>query len=437
VIEGAIEARPSAAGKSARKEDGPMLTGKSGSTPVGGAVGLDRASVGRGTSAGVPSVMNRRGRREHAGVEGEAPTPVLVCPPLVGSSPPMVELRRQIAAVASKDATVLIQGESGTGKELVARTIHVRSRRSGGPFVAVDCTGLRDTLLESQLFGHVKGAFTGADRATLGFIRSADGGTLFLDEIGEMDLKTQAKLLRCIQERAVVPLGSVRPVPVNVRFVAATHRDLKAMVARGEFREDLYYRLDVVRLQVPSLAARKADIPELCDYFLGQIAELYGEPRATVPAEVMDCLLEYHWPGNVRELANALEHMAVFSPGAQIGLDSLPDRIRESLRARRLADELAQQAAGVRGLIARAAADLGDQTPPARSLEQIMTLEAAERALIARTLQATGGNQTRAAMLLKIERRRLARKIRRYGLTHLVTGAREHDRDSTAGPLSA
>ncbi len=415
-----------------------MLTGKSGGTPVGGAVGLDRAGDGRGAAGGAHVPLTRRSRRVAEAVEAEMPAPALVCPPLVGSSPQMEELRRQIAAVASKDATVLIQGESGTGKELVARTIHSRSRRAGGPFVAVDCTGLRDTLLESQLFGHVKGAFTGADRATLGFIRSADGGTLFLDEIGEMDLKTQAKLLRCIQERAVVPLGSARPVPVNVRFLAATHRDLKAMVARGEFREDLYYRLDVVRLQVPSLAARKGDIPELCEHFLGQIADLYAEPRAAVPGEVMACLLEHHWPGNVRELANALEHMAVFSPGAQINVESLPDRIHEALRARRLADELAQQAAGVRGRIARtASADLGGERPAARNLEELMTLEAAERALIARTLQATGGNQSRAALLLNIERRRLARKIRRYGLTHLVAAARDHDADPTASPVSA
>jgi DNA-binding NtrC family response regulator len=366
------------------------------------------------------------------------------CPPLVGSSEPINRLRALTQAVASKDATVLIQGQSGTGKELVARTIHAQSRRVAGPFVAVDCTGLRDTLLESQLFGHVKGAFTGADQSTLGFVRSADGGTLFLDEIGEMDIKTQAKLLRCIQERSVVPLGSVRPVPVNVRFVAATHRDLRGMVARGEFREDLYFRLDVVRLPVPSLSERVVDIPELCEHFLQQIASLYGEDRVTLPPEVVEALCAYSWPGNVRELANAVEHMVVFSGAQRLDASALPERIRESLAAQAAARVAASQeaaraaelASGVAsGPVSGVASGVASASKPgligqvigeavARSLDELMTLEAAEKTLIAKTLEATGGNQSRAAILLNIDRRRLYRKVRRYGLSHMV-GARD------------
>ncbi|MFT3687186.1 MAG: sigma 54-interacting transcriptional regulator [Phycisphaerales bacterium] len=200
--------------------------------------------------------------------------------PMVGAGPAMQQLRSMIDAVAPRDCTVMIHGESGAGKELTARTIHLQSRRCTGAFVAVDCTGLRDTLLESQLFGHVKGAFTGADAPSLGFIRAADGGTLFLDEIGELELKTQAKLLRCIQERCVVPLGSVKPVPVDVRVVCATHRNLREMASKGEFREDLLFRLDVVQVKLPSLRERREDIAALAGHFLGQLADLYGEePR--------------------------------------------------------------------------------------------------------------------------------------------------------------
>lgn len=344
-------------------------------------------------------------------------------PELVGSSVAMARLRRLIDAVAPKDSTVLINGPSGTGKELVARHIHARSRRCDGAFVAVDCTGLRDTLLESQLFGHVKGAFTGAEQAAVGFIRSADGGTLFLDEIGEMDVKTQAKLLRVIQERCVVPLGAVRPVPVNVRVVAATHRDLKAMVARGEFREDLYYRLDVVRLEVPSLAARREDVPELVEHFLARVADLFEEPRRTVPPDVMALLSGYTWPGNVRELAHAIEHMVVFSAAADgtLSAESVPERVRSCTPATRDGSQTSVRSAfdpdgpvAVDGASSGGAGGVG-----------LMTLEAAERTLIARTLQATGGNQSRAAAILNIERRRLYRKVKRYGLSHLARGGEQ------------
>ncbi|CAN5828609.1 N/A [soil metagenome] len=314
---------------------------------------------------------------------------------LVGSSAPMHKLRRLVAAVAAKDCTVLVRGESGTGKELVARTIHEQSKRAAGPFVAVDCTGLRDTLLESQLFGHVKGAFTGADQNTLGFIRSADGGTLFLDEIGELEPRTQAKLLRVIQERLVTPLGSVKAIPINVRILAATHRDLKKMVALQTFREDLYFRLDVVGIAVPNLAERKSDLEDLANHFLARVASLYEEPVKRLSAEALKVVMAYDWPGNVRELANVIEHGVVFSRSEVVDVLDLPERLRASAAAE-----------------ASAALD-PDRAP-------IVTLEAAERGLIARALKATGGNQSKAAELLCIERRRLYRKVARYGLKDLV-----------------
>lgn len=316
----------------------------------------------------------------------------LPAPAMVGASGAMERLGKLIEAVAKKDCTVLIQGPSGSGKELVARHVHARSERAGGPMVAVDCTGLRDTLLESQLFGHVKGAFTGAEQSTLGFIRAADGGTVFLDEIGEMDLKTQAKLLRCIQERVVVPLGAVRPIAVDVRFICATHRDLRAMATRGEFREDLYYRLDVVRLRTPALADRREDVPALAEHFLRALAQEYGEPTKRLSDEAMVCLGAYDWPGNVRELANAVEHALVFCDSELILPEHLPDRLRVVATGR-----------------------IGDvrMLPIA---EELTSLEEAERRLIARALRATEGNQSKAAAILRIDRRRLARKVRRYKL---------------------
>ena len=325
-------------------------------------------------------------------------------PLLVGQSPPMMRLRGQIDAVAARDCTVLISGPSGSGKELVARSIHRQSRRHAGPFVAVDCTGLRDTLLESQLFGHVKGAFTGADNAALGFFRAADGGTLFLDEIGEMDIKTQAKLLRCIQERCVVPLGATKPISVNVRVVTATHRDLRGMASRGEFREDLYFRLDVVKLTLPALNERRSDILILADHFLWQLAELYQEPLRSIASDAKQLLTGYDWPGNVRELANAIEHAVVFSPEPELTAADFPERLR--LGGLTAAATVAEAAGG----------DL-----------PIITLAQAEQELITRALKATLGNQSAAADMLQIERRRLSRKISRYGLKSLTRGGLNDD----------
>lgn len=340
----------------------------------------------------------------HGAVTSSVSANLPSAPQLVGQSPPMVRLRRQIEAVARRDCTVLVNGPSGAGKELVARALHHQSRRATGPFVAVDCTGLRDTLLESQLFGHVKGAFTGADSPSLGFFRAADGGTLFLDEIGEMDIKTQAKLLRCIQERCVVPLGAVKPIPVNVRVIAATHRDLRGMASRGEFREDLYFRLDVVKLQIPSLSERRSDILILADHFLWQLAELYQEPLRAIAPDAKDLLTSYPWPGNVRELANAIEHAVVFSPHQELTAEDFPDRLRSTAMSSVLA----------------ASAPAAELSSHAGTELPIVTLAEAEKDLIARALRVAGGNQSAAAEMLKVERRRLSRKISRYGLRHLT-----------------
>jgi transcriptional regulator with PAS, ATPase and Fis domain len=261
--------------------------------------------------------------------------------------------------------------------------------------VPVDSTSLRDTLFESQLFGHTRGAFTGADRATLGFFRAADSGTIFLDEIGELPLQSQAKLLRCIQERQVVPMGATTGIPVDVRIIAATHRDLPTMVKRGEFREDLYYRLNVASLTLPRLRDRKEDIPLLVQHALDELGRLYNEPARVVTAAAMNALSSHDWPGNVRELMNAIEHALVFSSAdTLLDLENLPDSVvvRENDRA---------------------------AEAPTQSLG-LMTLEAAERQAITAALRACGGNQTRAAQTLAIERHRLRRRIVQYNLTDLL-----------------
>jgi transcriptional regulator with PAS, ATPase and Fis domain len=302
----------------------------------------------------------------------------------------MMRLRSLIETVSRGPSTVLLQGESGSGKELIAHYLHDMSPRRGGPFVPVDCTTLRDTLLESQLFGHVRGAFTGADSGSLGFFRAADGGSLFLDEIGELPLPLQAKLLRCIQERAVIPVGGTQPIPVDVRIIAATHRDLKAMVRAGSFRQDLYFRVHVVRVEVPPLRERRTDIALLVEHFLARIAADYGEPVKGVMPDAMQALISYDWPGNVRELANALERAHVLSAGRFLQLGDLPVEVR-------LAGEIS-------------GASSGEDIPP---------LEVVEKSLIIRALRATEGNQSQAARILKIERRRLYRKVRKYGLQTL------------------
>ncbi|HEX4415412.1 MAG TPA: sigma 54-interacting transcriptional regulator, partial [Lacipirellulaceae bacterium] len=241
------------------------------------------------------------------------------------------EFQSQLELIAPRSATVLVEGETGVGKEVAARRIHSLSPRATNSFVPVDCTVFSTELMESQLFGHVKGAFTGAVGAALGFVRCADHGTLFLDEIGELPLFVQSKLLRCIQERTVVPVGGVEPIPVDLRIVAATHRDLAAMVREGTFRQDLYFRLNVVRLSIEPLRRRRDEIVPLARQFVDDIAAAYSESPKTLSPAAEDVLLRYDWPGNVRELRNAIERAFLFSGDRTIDLAHLPTEIRDAV----------------------------------------------------------------------------------------------------------
>jgi len=326
-------------------------------------------------------------------------------PKMVGESQPMAKLKSMIQAIGSRDCTALIHGETGSGKELIARQLHAVSPRADKPFIAVDCTTLRDTLFESQLFGHEKGAFTGADRATLGFFRAADGGTLFLDEIGELDLPVQAKLLRVVQERAVTPLGSTKPVPINVRLICATHRELKEMVQANKFREDLFFRLNVVKLIAPPLRDRQDDIIALCEFFLEDLAAMYEEPVKKINADAANALQAYHWPGNVRELANAMEHAVALAPGRSLSVDDLPEHVREMT-------------------VTDAQGNTGDhiESDGLGESDPVIPLDEAEKMLVAKALRLSDGNQSRAARMLQVERRRLYRMVDRFGLSELVKG---------------
>src|SRR5213594_289759 len=307
---------------------------------------------------------------------------------LIGDSAAMHDVYRVVGAVSQNKSTVLVSGESGTGKELVARTIHGRGPLAGGPFIAINCAGLSETLLDSQLFGHRRGAFTGAVADHDGVFRAAEGGTLFLDEVSEIPLGLQAKFLRALQDREVTPLGSSRPIAVDVRLIAATNRELEGEVRAGRFRQDLYYRLNVVHLALPPLRARPEDIPLLVEHFLQRFSREYQVAPKRLAAEAMERLRAYAWPGNVRELQNAIERAFALAVADTITLDDLP--------------------AAVRGLPSPDA--------PAVDLSDVPTLEEVERRLFAAALRKSGGNKNDAARLLGIDRQRLYRKIEKYGL---------------------
>jgi DNA-binding NtrC family response regulator len=293
--------------------------------------------------------------------------------------------------VAASDATILITGESGTGKEIVARAIHDASRRRERPFMAVNCGGIPEALLESELFGHVKGAFTGATHARRGRFQLAEGGTLFLDEIGDMPLVLQVKLLRVIQEREFEVLGDARPQPANVRFIAATHRDLEQRVAEGRFRADLYYRLNVVPLHIPPLRARTIDIPPLVAHFVASANAAHGARVTGVRPEALEALVGYAWPGNVRELANVVERMAVLRRDGELEAGDVPPHVRSG-----------------RGTLDGAGPDL-----PAAGLDLNAAVADFEGALIDKALERAGGNRTQAARLLNVNRTTLVEKLRR------------------------
>ncbi len=300
---------------------------------------------------------------------------------MIGSSPRMIEIYKQISKVAPTDATVLIEGETGTGKDLIARMIHRNSRRATHPFVPVDCGAIAPSLLESELFGTLKGAYTGADRDRMGVFEAANNGTVFLDEIGDIEFGFQLKLLRFLQEREIRPLGSPRAKKVDVRVVAATHRDMQKLVDEQKFREDLWYRLNVVRISVPPLCERSSDIPLLVHYFLVRYNGRYSLDTKLTESG-LKAMEEYSWPGNIRQLQHMMERLTILAPGGRI-----------------------------------------DQAAVRQSIEQMDSRDGASESLadteteqIRRVLAATNGNKSRAAKILGIERKTLYRKLERMGL---------------------
>ena len=352
--------------------------------------------VACGTDADAPSAIQamRDGAREFLPLP---PDPDLIAAileaasgethALVARDPLMLETVRRAEQVAPSEASILITGESGTGKEVIARHIHRRSRRAGGPFVALNCAAIPDNLLESELFGHEKGAFSGAIARRAGKFEAADGGTLLLDEITEMDVRLQAKLLRAIQEREIDRLGGTAPVKVNVRILATSNRELPAEVAAGRFREDLYFRLNVVGLRLPALRERPGDIEALADYYARRFADVNGLPYRALSRTAQVKLSGHGWRGNVRELENAVHRAVLLATGDTIG----PDAIELSGDS----PEIARAGHGVASLVGR-------------------TMEQVERDLILETLGHTLGNRTHAAVILGISIRALRNKLRDY-----------------------
>jgi two-component system nitrogen regulation response regulator GlnG len=334
---------------------------------------------------------------------------------LIGRHPRMQDVYKTIGRIAGTDVTVLLRGESGTGKELVARAIHSYSRRSGRPFVAVSCAAIPATLLESEMFGHERGAFTDAKERRLGKVELAHGGTLYLDEIGDMPLELQSKLLRALQERVIERVGGREPIPIDVRVLAATHRDLESLMKDGRFREDLYYRLNVVTINLPPLRERRRDITLLVEHFLAKYADELGE-RAVTP-DTLDRLVGYDWPGNVRELENVVQRAMVLATTGVILPEHLPigpvsaaasmamDASLEDIVERKLMD-------CVRGLRHRGSANLYS-----------LILGLVEKPLLRAVLRETGGNQVRAAQILGINRNTLRKKLTEHGIDPEATSA--------------
>lgn len=306
---------------------------------------------------------------------------------IIGESPAMVSVLKKVVQIASTTATVLITGESGTGKELIAQSIHNNSPRRNGPFVALSCAALPQGVLESELFGHERGAFTGAIARRKGKFEYAHTGTLFLDEVGDIPLPTQVTLLRVIETQEIVRVGSNTPMKVDVRLIAATNKNLKEMVQRGAFREDLYYRLRVVELHLPALRERREDIPLLVKAFVKEFSEKHGREIRLVTPRVHQLLQRYDWPGNVRELKNTLESMVVISTDDVIDVDDMPESLRE--RA---------------------------QNAPASGLVPGISIREMEKELIRKTLESVKGNRTEAARILGIGERTLYRKLKQYQL---------------------
>jgi two-component system nitrogen regulation response regulator NtrX len=309
--------------------------------------------------------------------------------PIVGESVPMKALRQQLGLMAATNGRVLIYGESGTGKELVAHAIHAMSLRAKEAFVEVNCAAIPDDLIESELFGHVKGSFAGAQEDKTGKLRKADGGTLFLDEVGDMSLKTQAKVLRALDEQRFAPLGASESIKVDARVVAATNKNLEEEIERGNFREDLFYRLNVIPFHVPPLRDRREDIGLLAEHFMNEFTSAYGRKRKEFSHEAMKMLEDYYWPGNVRELRNLIERIVIMNP--QIRIDARHIPINPSRRS-----------------------VFDTEMPQFSSLQEVR--EAAEREYITKKLEEARGNISRAAELLGLERSHLYKKMKALGI---------------------
>lgn len=307
---------------------------------------------------------------------------------IIGESVPMKALRQQLALMASTNGRVLIYGESGTGKELVAHALHAMSPRATEPFIEVNCAAIPEELIESELFGHNKGSFTSAHENKVGKFQKADGGTIFLDEVGDMSLRTQSKVLRALEEQRFEPVGAAESVQVDVRVVAATNKDLEQEIERGNFREDLFYRLNVIPFHVPPLRDRREDIPLLADYFLREFTTAYGRKAKELTPEAYQVLTGYHWPGNVRELRNLIERIVILNPQVRVDARHIPLNL--------------------------------SRKPVDRPIDRFGSLqevrEAAEREYILKKLEETNGNVTRTAELLGLERSNLYRKMKTLGI---------------------
>ena len=340
---------------------------------------------------------------------------------LVGNTPAMQEIYKTIGRVAESDATVLIHGESGTGKELVARAIHYHSKRAGRPFVAVNSAAIPSELLESELFGHEKGAFTGAVIRKIGKFEAAAGGTMFLDEIGDMSLPLQGKLLRVLQEREFERVGGTESIRTDVRVIAATHQNLEKAVREKRFREDLFYRLNVIQLNIPPLRKRKDDIPPLAEYFMQKHQSGQGKPRVLTP-ETLKVLRAYDWPGNVRELENAVQRAITLSQGDKIFPDSLPPQIFKPGHGVGLSFE---------NFLEEKLSDLVDRMGGLEVGDiYSMVVQRVEKPLITLVLKKTEGNQVRAANLLGINRNTLRKKIKELGIkVHFTEDEREQEEE--------
>jgi two-component system response regulator HydG len=314
---------------------------------------------------------------------------------VIGNSPAMLRVIEQLKALAPTEATVLILGESGTGKELAARALHQNSNRKNKPFVPLNISSLPESILESELFGHEAGAFTGASTRRIGKLEHANGGTLFLDEVGEMPMETQIKLLRVLEDRKITRLGTNEEKTINVRLVAATNADLKAAMEKGTFRRDLYYRLSVVAISLPPLRERRADIPLLIDHFLKEFMQRYGKEVQGLSRAARQALMAYEWPGNIRQLRNVVEHMIALDTDGRLDIDDLPDELRPF-----------------------AAAVVDGQSPGSSGADLLIgrPLEEVEKYYITQALSLTGGRREEAAKMLGIGERTLYRKIKEFGL---------------------